>query len=97
MDESFGALAVIELSRGSVGADTGQRGQVEHPPKSAVVAFWPVQVSADAPRIPWHGHQSGVGGQAAGGGEGCQFPPVATKNSAPRLGPKPGSDSMIRA
>ena len=97
MDESFASLVVIELPGGPVGADAGQRGHVEHPSKSAIVAFRPVQVPADAARIPWHRHQSGVGRQPAGGDEGGQVPPVATKNSAPRLGPKPGSDSMIRA
>ena len=72
MDESFAALAVIELPGGPVGADAGQRGHVEHPPQSAIVAFRPVQIAADAARIPWHRDQSGVGRQSAGGGEGCQ-------------------------
>jgi hypothetical protein len=40
MDESFASLAVIELPGGPVGADAGQRGHVEHPPKSAIVVFW---------------------------------------------------------
>jgi hypothetical protein len=74
MDESFGSLAVVELPGGPVGVNAGQRGHVEHPPKSAIVAFWPVQVPAHAARIPWHRDQSGVGRQSAGGGEGCQVP-----------------------
>jgi hypothetical protein len=97
MDESFGARAVIELPEGPVGADAGRRGQVEHPPKSAIVAFWPVQVPADTARIPWHRHQSGIGAKRPGVAKDVRFPPVATKDSAPRLGPKPGSDSIIRA
>jgi hypothetical protein len=38
VNESLSSFAVIELSRGSIGAQAGQRSQVEHP-QSAVVAF----------------------------------------------------------
>lgn len=75
MDESFASLAIIELPGGPVGAHAGQRGHVEHPPKSAIVAFRPVQVPADAAGIPWHRHQSGVGRQSAGGTKDVRSPP----------------------
>ena len=90
MDESFAPLAVIELPGGPVGADAGQRGDVEHPPKSAIVAFWPVQVPADAARIPWHRHQSGIVGQAAGGGEGCQVPAGSHQEFRAEVGSEAG-------
>src|SRR6476469_4091653 len=61
MDESFASLAVIELPGGPVGADAGQRGHVEHPSKSAIVAFRPVQVPTDGARIAWRSRQYGVG------------------------------------
>jgi hypothetical protein len=61
MDESFASLAVMELPGGPVGTDAGQRRHVEHPPKSAIVAFRPVQIPDDAAGIPWYRHQSGVG------------------------------------
>jgi hypothetical protein len=90
MDESFSPLAVIELPGGPVGADAGQRGDVEHPPKSAIVAFWPVQVPADAARIPWHRHQSGIVGQAAGVGEGCQVPAGSHQGFRAEVGSETG-------
>ena len=92
MDESFAALAVIEVPGGRpVGADAGQRGHVEQPSKSAVVAFRPVQVTADATRIPWHRHQSGVGRQSAGGGEGCQVPAGSHQEFGAEVGSEAGS------
>jgi hypothetical protein len=85
LDEPFASLAVMELPGGPVGTDAGQRRHVEHPPKSAIVAFRPVQVPDDAAGIPWYRHQSCVICQLAGAAEGNPSPPVATKISAPRL------------
>jgi hypothetical protein len=85
MDESFASLAVMELPGGPVGTDAGQRRHVEHPPKSAIVAFRPVQIPDDAAGIPWYRHQSGVGLSWPGLPKDTSSPPVATKNSAPRL------------
>ena len=69
MDESFRAFAIVKAARGSVGAKAGQRGQVEHASQSAVVAFRATQVTGDSSGILWHRDQSGIGGQAPGGGE----------------------------
>jgi hypothetical protein len=49
MDESFASLAVMELPGGPVGADAGQRRHVEHPPKSAIAAVRPVQITMMRP------------------------------------------------
>src|ERR1700752_1487387 len=83
MDESFASLGVMELPGGPVGTDAGQRRHVDHPPKSAIVAFRPVQIPDDAAGINWYRQQSGVG---------LSWPGLPKDSSAP-----PGSHQEFRA
>jgi hypothetical protein len=90
MEESFAAFAVIEPPGGPGGADAGQRGHVEHPAQSAVVPFGPVQVAADTAGISWYGHQPGVGGQPARGGERGQVSAGDDEKFSTQAGPEAG-------
>ena len=81
-------LAVVELSGGSFAANARQRGQIEDPAQSAVVAFGSVQIAGDAAGIPWHRNQSSVGGQASGGGKRCQGAPRSDEEFGAQAGPE---------
>lgn len=57
------AFASVEDLRWSVGAEAGQRHQVEEVAQRLVVALGPVVVAGDASGVAWDGYQTGVGAQ----------------------------------
>src|SRR5215211_9229777 len=62
-------LAIVEAA-GVWGAEAGEGGLVKDPFEHLVASAHPAMVADPLSGVPGHGHESGVGGEVAGGGEG---------------------------
>jgi hypothetical protein len=74
----------------------GLRGQIEHMAQRSAVAARFVQVAGSSAGVVGDRHQPGCGRRVAGAGVGRRSP-AATSSWAPRIGPKPGIDSIVAA
>ena len=91
------AFAVVVDPRCGVGADCVVRCPVTGAQQPSVVAAGSFEIAADASGVTWDRGQPSDGREAIGVAECSDAPPVAARNSAPRITPKPGMLRMISA
>lgn len=94
---ALGALAIVKFSRVGVALNADQRGDVEDALQATVVSRRSVVVAADLAGVAWAGATPHEGREPVGRGKASRLPPTAVRNSAPRIVPMPGRDSITSA